>query len=150
MKIRGYSWAGAPTSDFDRTNLFFREDLGLEMLMRDDERMIGIFKLPTGQLFEVFGPGNRYQQLMNSPAIAFDVDDIEGARAELKEGRQVRFRIERDHTETLGPFGDRRLSLSAVSALRRARKRKTPPNNSSQRTKCPPEVPETQNQTERD
>ncbi|HLD94985.1 MAG TPA: VOC family protein [Anaerolineales bacterium] len=90
MKIRGYSWAGAPTSDFDRTNRFFREDLGLEMLMRDDERMVGIFKLPTGQLFEVFGPGNRYQKLMNSPAIAFDVDDIDRARAEL-EAKGVKF-----------------------------------------------------------
>jgi len=90
MKIRGYSWAGAPTSHFDRTIRFFREVLGLEMLMRSDERMIGIFKLPSGQLFEVFGPGNRYQKLMNSPTIAFDVDDIVEARAEL-EARGVRF-----------------------------------------------------------
>ncbi len=90
MNIRGYSWAGAPTYDFDETNRFFREDLGLEMLMRDDKRMIGIFRLPTGQLFEVFGPGNRYQKLMNSPTIAFDVDDIDKACAEL-ETRGIKF-----------------------------------------------------------
>jgi catechol 2,3-dioxygenase-like lactoylglutathione lyase family enzyme len=90
MKIHGYSWAGAPTEDFDGTNRFFKEILGLEMIMRNDERMIGIFRLPTGQLFEIFGPGNRYQTLMNSPAIAFDVDDIDDARAEL-EGQGVRF-----------------------------------------------------------
>jgi catechol 2,3-dioxygenase-like lactoylglutathione lyase family enzyme len=90
MNIRGYSWAGAPASDFERTTRFFREDLGLEVLMRDDERMIGIFTLPSGQLFEVFGPGNRYQALMNSSAIAFDVDDIDSARAEL-EARGVHF-----------------------------------------------------------
>ena len=90
MKIHGYSWAGAPTTDFDRTNRFFREVLELEMLLRDDEGMIGIFKLPNGQLFEVFGPGNRYQKLMNSPAIAFDVDDIDRARAEL-ETKGVKF-----------------------------------------------------------
>jgi catechol 2,3-dioxygenase-like lactoylglutathione lyase family enzyme len=90
MNIRGYSWAGAPTSDFDRTCRFFSEVLGLEVLLIDAERMIGIFKLPTGQLFEVFGPGNRYQKLMNGPAIAFDVDEIDAARAEL-EGKGVRF-----------------------------------------------------------
>lgn len=90
MKIRGFSWAGAPAADFDRANRFFREVLGLEMLLRNDERMIGIFKLPSGQLFEVFGPGNRYQELMDSPTIAFDVDDIDGARAEL-EAQGVRF-----------------------------------------------------------
>lgn len=90
MNIRGYSWAGAPTSDFDETNRFFREDLGLELIARDEERMIGVFKLPTGQLFEVFGPGNRYQKLMNSPTIAFDVDDIDKARTDL-ETRGVKF-----------------------------------------------------------
>ena len=88
MEIRGYSWAGAPTSDFDRTNRFFREVLGLHML--SDQGMVGVFELPSGQLFEVFGPGNRYQELMNSPAIAFDVDDIYGARAEL-EAKGVKF-----------------------------------------------------------
>jgi hypothetical protein len=56
----------------------------------DEERMIGIFKLPTGQLFESFGPGNRYQQLMNGPGIAFDVDAIDTARAEL-ERKGVKF-----------------------------------------------------------
>jgi len=56
MNIRGYSWAGAPTKDFDETNRFFADTLGLEMLKRDETWMIGIFKLPTGQLFEVSGP----------------------------------------------------------------------------------------------
>lgn len=79
MNIRGYSWAGAPTSDFERTCRFFREDLGLEVLVIDDIRIIGIFKLPTGQLFEIFGPG-----------IAFDVDTIDTARAEL-ERKGVKF-----------------------------------------------------------
>ena len=43
MNIRGYSWAGTPASDFDKTNHFFKEILGLELLMRDDKRMMGIF-----------------------------------------------------------------------------------------------------------
>jgi predicted enzyme related to lactoylglutathione lyase len=96
MKIHGYSWAGVPTEDFEGTNRFFEEVLGLEMLFRNEERMIGIFKLPTGQLFEVFGPGNRYQALLKSPAIGFDVDDIEGAVAEL-EARGVKFVSEIEH-----------------------------------------------------
>jgi catechol 2,3-dioxygenase-like lactoylglutathione lyase family enzyme len=90
MKLRGYSWAGVPTTDFDRTSRFFKEDLGLEALLIDHERMIGVFKLPNGQLFEIFGPGNRYQKLMNGPAIAFDVEVIDNARAEL-EDKGIRF-----------------------------------------------------------
>ena len=90
MNIRGYSWAGAPTSDFDGTTRFFGEDLGLTLLKRDDERKIAIFQLPTGQLFEIFGPGSGYQELMNAPALAFDVDDIGKARTEL-ETKGVKF-----------------------------------------------------------
>jgi catechol 2,3-dioxygenase-like lactoylglutathione lyase family enzyme len=101
MNIRGYSWAGAPTTEFDRTCRFFSDVLGLEVLMIDDARMIGIFKLPTGQLFEVFGPGNRYQKLMHGPGIAFDVDDIELGRAELeRQGVKFVSEIERgSHVE---------------------------------------------------
>lgn len=90
MNIRGYSWAGTATSDFEQTCHFFSEVLNLEVLMIDYKRMIGIFKLPSGQLFEVFGPGNPYQKLMHGPAIAFDVDDIDMSRAEL-ESKGVKF-----------------------------------------------------------
>jgi glyoxylase I family protein len=90
MNIRGCSWIGAPASDFEETNRFVKEVLGLEVLVINDKRMIGIFKLPDGQLFEVFGPGNRYQKLMNGPAFAFDVDSIDTARAEL-ESKGIKF-----------------------------------------------------------
>jgi predicted enzyme related to lactoylglutathione lyase len=109
MNIRGCSWAGAPTSDFDRTNRFFSEDLELEVLVVDRERMIGIYHLPTGQLFEIFGPGNRYQKLMNGPGIAFDVDDIDAARSEL-ERKGVKFVSEIER----GSHGDALLLLKGA------------------------------------
>ncbi len=101
MVIRGFSWAGTPTQDFDGATNFFSQVLGLPVLMHDEKRKIAIFQLPSGQLFEVFGPGNQYHALMKTPTIAFDVEDIGKARAEL-EARQVRFvtRIDR------GPQGD--------------------------------------------
>jgi catechol 2,3-dioxygenase-like lactoylglutathione lyase family enzyme len=96
MKTRGFSWAGTPTSDFDATSRFFTEVVELEALLIDRERMLGVFELPSGQLFEIFGPGNRYYKLMTGPGIAFDVDDVEAARTELEnEGIKFVSEIER-------------------------------------------------------
>ena len=90
MDIQGYSWAGAATEDFDGAAHFFGQVLGLPTLMNDQDREIAIFQLPSGQLFEVFGPGSDYHALMKTPAIAFDVADVEQAQAEL-EARGVEF-----------------------------------------------------------
>lgn len=102
MVIRGYSWAGVPTDDFDHATHFFDEVLGLSVLMHDKRRKITIFQLPSGQLFEVFGPGNQYHELMKVPAIAFDVDDVAQARTEL-EAKGVEFVTQIEGT----PEGDR-------------------------------------------
>ena len=64
--------------------------LGLPVLRHDETRKFAAFRLPSGQLFEVFGPGNPDHELMTAPAIAFDVEDVEQARAEL-EAKGVRF-----------------------------------------------------------
>ena len=96
MNIRGYSWAGAPTSDFTETTSFFEEVLGLPVLRYDHERKIAVYRLPNSQIFEVFGPGSGYQELMTTPTIAFDVADIGQARAEL-EAKGVKFVTEIEH-----------------------------------------------------
>ena len=83
MEIQGYSWAGTSTGDFAASTKFFGEVLGLPTLMTDEARQIAIFRLPSGQLFEVFGPTSDYFKLMRTPTIAFDVDDVEQARADL-------------------------------------------------------------------
>lgn len=85
MKVQGYSWAGAPTADFDATLKFFENVLGLQLARRMDEVDFAMFRLPSGQVFEVFGPKSDEQGFMTSPAIAFDVKDIYTARAELEE-----------------------------------------------------------------
>lgn len=84
MKIQGYSWTGTPTGDFDAAMKFFGEVLGLKLLDSDEDRQIGMFQLPSGQLFEVFGRKNKYHSFMKGPTIAFDVPDVRQARAELE------------------------------------------------------------------
>ena len=97
MMIRGYSWAGTPTDDFVAATRFFSEVLGLPVLQHDERKNISVFELPSGQLFEVFGPGNDYHELMKTPTIAFDVENVAQARAEL-EAKGVEFVTEIEST----------------------------------------------------
>ncbi len=92
MKISGYSWAGVPTHDFDDTMRFFEEVHGLSLCVRDDNEF-GKFELLNGQVFEVFGPKHPEHKNITMSAIAFDVDDIHQARAEL-EAKGVHFTTE--------------------------------------------------------
>ena len=43
-----------------------------------------MFILPSGQKFEVFGPKTDEHEFMVTPAIAFDVENVYEARAELE------------------------------------------------------------------
>ena len=91
MGFRGISWAGLNSGEFAQTVDFFRERVGLELSYRDDESEVAHFRLTSGDMFEVFGPEHPdevapEQQL----AIAFEVDDLEVARAHM-EKRGVSF-----------------------------------------------------------
>jgi hypothetical protein len=42
------------------------------------------FEIPSGQLFEVFGPESRYYRLHACPALDIQVEDLRAAREELE------------------------------------------------------------------
>lgn len=88
MRILGYTWAGVRTSDLKSAARFFSDVLDLS-LIREGKGMVQ-FELPSGQLFEVFGPESRYYPLHACPVLAFQVDDVRAARKEL-ESRGVEF-----------------------------------------------------------
>ncbi len=82
MKVTGISWVGLNTDAFDRSVEFFADTVGLRLTHRDDAREVAHFRLAEGDMFEVFGPGHpseRRQRL----AVAFEVEDLMAARAEL-------------------------------------------------------------------
>jgi catechol 2,3-dioxygenase-like lactoylglutathione lyase family enzyme len=82
MQILAYTWAGVRTTDLKSTEQFFSDILGLSRL--HEGRGMVQFELPSGQLFEVFGPENRYYPLHACPVLAFQVKDVHAAREELK------------------------------------------------------------------
>ena len=92
MKVLRVSFVGTRTQNFDATQALFRDALGMEAAFSKPD-WAG-FTLPSGprDLVEVFGPGMTDERV--APAgfesgvlIAFAVDDIASARAELAAAR---------------------------------------------------------------
>ena len=88
MKVLRVSFVGTRTQQFEATQAMFRDLLGLEVSF-SNPRWAG-FSLPSGprDLVEVFGPEMTDERVApaeftNGVLIAFAVDDIVSARAEL-------------------------------------------------------------------
>ena len=82
MHIKGYSWLGVGTDNFDKTLSFFADVLGLQTAVVED-RGVAILKVAEGQVLEIFGPGTEGRKLTSPPVLAFEVDDVAAAREEL-------------------------------------------------------------------
>jgi catechol 2,3-dioxygenase-like lactoylglutathione lyase family enzyme len=82
MRVLGYSWAGVRTADLKSTARFFADVLGLP-LIHEGKAMVQ-FEMPSGQLFEVFGPESPYYRLHPCPVLAFQVEDVRAAKKELE------------------------------------------------------------------
>ncbi|MCI4352485.1 MAG: VOC family protein [Thermoplasmata archaeon] len=100
MKVKGISWVGIKTDKLGELATFFRTILGLRAI-REDRDFI-LFRLPDGDLLELFGPEGpdlpgQFSDVRVMPGFA--VDDIEGAREELKAaGGELMGPLERDDT----------------------------------------------------
>jgi predicted enzyme related to lactoylglutathione lyase len=97
VHIVGYSWMGVYADDFEDAVGFFADKLGLTLEWRQEDTDFAGFRLPSGQLLEVFGP--RWAEThapyeganpSTSPILGFEVEDVGAAREELA-GRGVEF-----------------------------------------------------------
>jgi len=88
MRVLGYTWAGVRTADLQSRGRFFADVLGLSFLHQGKGLLQ--FELPSGQLFEIFGPENQYYCYHACPVLAFQVEDVRAAKNEL-ESRGVEF-----------------------------------------------------------
>jgi catechol 2,3-dioxygenase-like lactoylglutathione lyase family enzyme len=82
VKVLGYAWAGVATDDFERTFRFFREVMGLSIEVKLHD--LAILTVGPGQQLEIFGGNQPGTALTRNPVIAFEVDDLEAAREELR------------------------------------------------------------------
>lgn len=82
MNVKGYSWVGVGTDDFDDTVSFFSKIMGLPLVAVGDHG-VAMLKVSDGQVLEVFGPGTQGREYTSPPVVAFEVDDVAAARNEL-------------------------------------------------------------------
>ena len=87
VEVEGYQWIGLLAADFEATVEFFSDVLGLELEDLDEEKVVAMFRLPSGQGLEVFGPTNRDRRrkyrLMDGPVVGLEVADVAAGRQEL-------------------------------------------------------------------
>lgn len=88
MHVLGYTWAGVRTADLKPAARFFANVLGFSPIHESGSFVQ--FEMPSGQLFEVFGPESRFYKLHSCPVLAFQVEDVREARKEL-ESRGIEF-----------------------------------------------------------
>lgn len=82
MVIRGLSWVGVGTNKFDETVSFFTDIMGLEIALL--QKPVAMLHAGGGSIVEIFGEGStRGKALTTPPVVAFEVDDVHAAKAEL-------------------------------------------------------------------
>jgi catechol 2,3-dioxygenase-like lactoylglutathione lyase family enzyme len=90
MRVRGLTWVGTKTSNYDAMRMFFRDVLGLPIHLEQPD--FTDFELPNGDTIELFGPGDQEtDHFTTGPVVGFFVDDIDEARAELEASGTVQF-----------------------------------------------------------
>jgi predicted enzyme related to lactoylglutathione lyase len=83
MRILGISWLGTRTEDVGAMVRFFKDVLGLTPAI--DEEAFAVFRLPDGDVIEVFGADDPYHQHFDTgPVAGFRVDDVAAAQAEME------------------------------------------------------------------
>lgn len=88
MHVSGLDWTARVVEDYEKAKQFFLEKLGLVLVFEGKKTVMAHFRFPSGQLFEIFGPGTRDQQpglfgWYDGHALGFDVQDIEASRQEM-------------------------------------------------------------------
>ncbi len=82
--IKGFSWVGVGTDNYERTLAFFTDTMGLAIEVEGDCQ--AILRVASGQQLEIFGKEGRGKSLNAVPTIAFEVDDVAAAAVALQAG----------------------------------------------------------------
>jgi catechol 2,3-dioxygenase-like lactoylglutathione lyase family enzyme len=82
VKVKGFAWAGIATDDFEGSLRFYTEVLGLPVETMGDG--VALLTVGPGQQLELFGRDGPGKRLTASPVVAFEVEDLDAAREELR------------------------------------------------------------------
>jgi predicted enzyme related to lactoylglutathione lyase len=87
MRVTDISWIGILAEDYQVAVRFCSEALGLALESQDEAKVVALFRLPSGQLLEIYGPSNRARKEKYKhyagPVPGFEVGDVEATRREM-------------------------------------------------------------------
>lgn len=82
MKVKGITWLGTRTSNFEAMINLYRNIMGLDITHQEPGFVV--LDLPNGDRVEVFGDDSPYNTFFTNLVAGFLVDDIASARAEME------------------------------------------------------------------
>ena len=83
MRVRGLTWLGLRTPQFDEMVAFFRDVMGMEP--GRDEPGIARFQMTDGTNLELYALDEKFHAFFTTgPVVAFRVDDVDASRAAME------------------------------------------------------------------
>jgi len=83
MQVKGLTWLGVRTTQFEAMKTFFGEVMGMQPI-RDEPEIAG-FQLTNGTQMELYRPEEAFHSFFTTgPVVAFWVDDVDAARATME------------------------------------------------------------------
>ena len=83
MRVRGLSWLGLRTPQFDEMVAFFRDVMGMKPIR--DQPGIAVFLMTDGTNMELYELDEEFHAFFTTgPVVAFQVDDVDASRATME------------------------------------------------------------------
>ena len=83
MHVKGLSWLGLRTDQFEEMVTFFRDVMGMQPI-RDEPEIAG-FQMTDGTQMELYRPEEEFHSFFTTgPVVAFLVDNVDEARTTME------------------------------------------------------------------
>ncbi len=83
MRVKGLSWLGLRTAQFEEMVTFFRDVMDMQ-LIRDEPEIAG-FQMTDGTQMKLYRPEEGFHSFFTTgPLVAFRVDDVDAARTTME------------------------------------------------------------------
>jgi catechol 2,3-dioxygenase-like lactoylglutathione lyase family enzyme len=87
MNVKGISWVGVLTDNYEKTQGFWGTVLGLPQEWTNQDKGVTFFRFPTGQEVEVYAPSNRRRKekykYFKGPVLGIEVENLIQACEEM-------------------------------------------------------------------
>jgi catechol 2,3-dioxygenase-like lactoylglutathione lyase family enzyme len=88
MRVTSMDWAGLLSENYEASQNFLSKKIGLSLQFEAKKSVVSHFRLPSGQLLELYGPSKQYRghekfRWFDGHALGFEVDNLDAAYREM-------------------------------------------------------------------